>query len=367
MHTRRHFLRYTATAAAAPLLTACAPSHSPGAAGEATVLRHQGSPGAVSFPELAVDLGYLDGVALEWVGDTTSGPQSIQAAATGDTGYGGAFNGAILKLVAAGAPVTAVLAYYGSDETTYSGYYVPEDSPLTGARDLVGAKVAMNTLGAHHEFVVREWLARNGLTGEEAARVELTVVPPVNAEQALRSGQVDVATLSGVHREKALERGGLRPLFTDTDLHAFSYGSIVLRNDFIERDPAATRAFVEGVSRAIRWTQTRPREEVVDRFVAVIERRGRNEDTETIQYWKSDGVAGPGGVIAEREFSVWHDWLVRNGELAEGRIALADVYTNEFNPYANGTYAPNSGPDGEPVSAAPSAASGPHGTAGGGR
>src|SRR5690606_25165807 len=167
--------------AALPLLAACGPSRGSDGTGEATVLRYQGTTGSVTLPELAADLGYLDGIDLEWLSDTTSGPQSIQAAATGDTGYGGAFNGAILKLVAAGAPVTAVLAYYGSDETTYSGYYVPEDSPLTGARDLVGAKVAMNTLGAHHEFVVREWLARNGLTGEEAARVELTVVPPVNA------------------------------------------------------------------------------------------------------------------------------------------------------------------------------------------
>ncbi|KUP95115.1 ABC transporter substrate-binding protein [Thermobifida cellulosilytica] len=359
MHTRRHFLRYAATAGAvAPLLSACAPSQGTGSSGGAAVLRYQGSPGAVTPPELAADLGYLDGVELDWVGDTTSGPQSIQAAATGDTDYGGAFNGAILKLVAAGSPVTAVLAYYGSDEASYNGYYVLEDSPITEARDLVGAKVAMNTLGAHHEFVVREWLARNGLTAEEIAQVELTVVPPVNSEQALRSGQVEVATLGSIHRERALERGGLRPLFTDTELYSFSYGSLVLRNDFIERDPDTTRAFVEGVARALRWTQTRPREEVVDRFVAIVERRGRNEDTETIQYWKSEGVAGPGGVIDEREFSVWHDWLVRNGELAEGQIALSDVYTNEFNPYANGTYPPDSGPDGEPLPAAEGAAGG---------
>lgn len=352
MHTRRDFLRYTtAVGAALPLLAACGPSRGSDGTGEATVLRYQGTTGSVTLPELAADLGYLDGIDLEWLSDTTSGPQSIQAAATGDTDYGGAFNGAILKLVAAGSPVTAVIAYYGSDEETYSGYYVLEDSPLTQPRDLIGATVSMNTLGAHHEFVVREWLSRNGLTEEEIAQVELTVVPPVNAEQSLRSGQVDVATLSGIHREKALERGGLRPLFTDTDLYAFSYGSLVLRNDFIERHPTTTRAFVEGVARAIRWAQTRPREEVVDRFVSIIERRGRNEDTETIQYWKSDGVAGPGGVIADKEFSVWHDWLVRNGELAEGRISLSEVYTNEFNPYANGTYPPDSGPDGEPIAA----------------
>ena len=80
---------------------------------------------------------------------------------------------------------------------------------------------------------------------------------------------MDVATLSGVHPGKSRwTRRDLRPLFTDTTSRAFSYGSLVFRNDFIERHPSTTRAFVEGVARAIRWAQTRPREEVVDRFVS---------------------------------------------------------------------------------------------------
>ena len=134
MHTRRDFLRYTtAVGAALPLLAACGPSRGSDGTGEATVLRYQGTTWSVTLPELAADLGYLDGVTCEWLGDTTSGPQDIQAAATGDTDYGGAFNGAIVKLVAAGAPITAVIGYYGSDAETSSGYYVLEDSPITRA------------------------------------------------------------------------------------------------------------------------------------------------------------------------------------------------------------------------------------------
>ena len=65
----------------------------------------------VTYPELAADLGYFDDVTLQWVGDTTSGPQDIQSAATGQTEFGGAFNGAIVKLAAGGAPITAVVGY----------------------------------------------------------------------------------------------------------------------------------------------------------------------------------------------------------------------------------------------------------------
>lgn len=335
------------------ILAACGSSGGDAAQSEdgRTVLRYQGWASEVTFPELAEDLGYYDTVKLEWVGDTISGPQDIQSTATGDIEFGSAFNGAVVKLNAAGAPITSVLSSYGADEGEYTGYYVVENSPIQSARHLINKKVGMNTLGAHHEFIVREWLAQEGLTNDEINTVELTVVPPVNTEQALRAGQIDVASLNGIHRESALERGGIRPLFTDKSLFgAFSYGTYVLRDDFIAQNPEATEDFVQGTARAIRWTQVTPRDEVVDRFRDIITSRGRNENTKTIEYWRSPGIPVPGAVIADRELQTWIDWLVRNGELEPGSLTAEDLYTNEFNPYANGTYSAGSGPDGAAVS-----------------
>jgi len=131
---------------------------------EKTEIRYQGWAGQVTFTELAEDLGYLAPLKLKWVGNTISGPQDIQTVVTGDIDIGGAFYGAIIKLIAAKAPIRAVVGYYGSDDNTYNGYFVKEDSPIKTARDLIGKKVAVNTLGAHLEFVLREYLARNGLT-----------------------------------------------------------------------------------------------------------------------------------------------------------------------------------------------------------
>lgn len=74
---------------------------------EVKELRYQGSANNVTLPELAQDLGYLGDVSLTWVGNTTSGPQDIQSAATNQTDIGGAFAGAVVKLIEAGAPVTA--------------------------------------------------------------------------------------------------------------------------------------------------------------------------------------------------------------------------------------------------------------------
>ena len=241
-----------------------------------------------------------------------------------------------------------MLSSYGADEGEYTGYYVLENSPIRSARDLIGKKVGMNTLGAHHEFIVREWLAQQGLSPEEIKTVALTVVPPVNTEQALRAGQIDVASLQSIHREHALERGGIRPLFTDKSLFgAFSYGSYVMRDDFIAKNPEATKDFVQGTARAIRWTQVTPRDEVVARFSDIVNKRGRNEDTKTDRVLAQPGNPRAGRGDRRCELQTWIDWLVRNGELEEGELKANDLYTNEFNPYANGTYPEGSGPDGQ--------------------
>ncbi|HSD36367.1 MAG TPA: ABC transporter substrate-binding protein [Rhodocyclaceae bacterium] len=314
---------------------AVAQNATPASKPELTELRYQGWAGQVSFPELAEDLGYLAPVKLKWIGNTISGPQDIQTAVTGDVDFGGAFYGAIIKLIAAKAPIKAVIGYYGSDDTTWQGYYVRDDSPIKNARDLIGKKVAVNTLGAHLEFVLREYLHRGGLTPEEIKQVTLVVVPPVSGEQALRQGQVEVTTLAGILRDKALERGGVRRLFADTDLFGqFTGGAYVLREKFIKDNPKTAGKFVEATAKAIEWARTQPPEVVRARFEKIIAERKRTEDASAIKYWKSTGVASKGGVITDKELQVWVDWLVKDGVVKPGQFKAADLYTNQFNPFA---------------------------------
>ncbi|MFJ3631605.1 ABC transporter substrate-binding protein [Streptomyces sp. NPDC090112] len=308
-----------------------------GSGGQVTTLKYQGSVGAVTLPELAADLGHLGDVKLEWIGNTISGPQDIQSAATGQIHFGGAFNGAVVKLAASKAPITAVVSYYGSDQHSFSGYYVLEDSPIRSARDLVGKKVGMNTLGAHAQAMLEIYLGRGGLSKAEIDKVESLVVPPVNTEQALRQKQIEVAVLGGVLRDKALAAGGIRPLFTDFELlGAFSAGTYVMTRRFVKENPDTVRTFVTGVAKAIEWSRTTPREEVVARMTDIVTKRGRNEDTATLKYWRSYGVAETGGRISDKEFQVWLDWLAERGDVKKGQLKAADLYTNDFNAYGKG-------------------------------
>lgn len=307
-----------------------------GSGHEVTVIRYQGSVGQVTFPELAADLGYLPGLRLSWAGNTISGPQDIQSTATGAIDIGGAFNGAIVKLVAAGAPIQAVVGYYGADAESFIGYYTLAGSPIRGARDLIGKKVGMNTLGAHAEAVLDQYLTKGGLTPAEIKQVVPTVLPPVNTEQALRAHQIDVAALSGVIRDKAVAHGGLSQLTSDYALLGpFTAGSLVLRKDFIAQNPNTTRVLVSGIARAIRWSQTQPRSTVVARFTRIIQQRHRQEDTSLVGLWKSSGVAEPGGVIRDRDFTPWIDWLRQTGQLSRD-VAAAQVYSDAYNSLAAG-------------------------------
>jgi ABC-type nitrate/sulfonate/bicarbonate transport system substrate-binding protein len=113
-----------------------------------TELRYQGWANGVTFPERAEDLGCLAQLKLNWVGNTISGPQDIQATVTGDIDFGDAFHGSFEKLIAAGAPIQAVVGYTRSDRQMWRGLNVPDSSPIRGPRDLIDKQVGVNSLGA---------------------------------------------------------------------------------------------------------------------------------------------------------------------------------------------------------------------------
>lgn len=315
--------------------TAQSPAGNAPGAPEVTELRYEGSANSVTLPELAEDLGYLGDVKLTWVGNTISGPASIQSAATGATDFGGAFSGAVVKLIEAGAPVTAVINYYGEDEKTFNGFYVTNDSPIRTPRDLIGKKIAVNTLGAHADAVINSYLKKNGLTQEEIKQVQLVVVPPNDTEEAIRRGQVDVGALGGVLQDNAVAKGGLRSLFNDYELFgSFAGGQYVLRKDFIEKNPETTRTFTTGVAKAIEWARSTPRDEVIARFKSIIDKRQRSESTEALKYWKSVGVPSK-GAIRDEDFSRWTAWLKDTG-IVTGDITPSKYYTNDFNDLLKG-------------------------------
>jgi ABC-type nitrate/sulfonate/bicarbonate transport system substrate-binding protein len=298
--------------------------------------RYLGMPGYVDILELAEDLGYLAPVKLNHVGMVTGGPQGIQVLLSGDVDISGiAFTGVVAKVVASGAPVTAVIAAfgYGGEENTFfgkGGVYVREESAIHGPRDLVGKKIAVNALGAQSELLLREYMRRGGLQKEEIAQVEFLVIPPSSMEQTLRQRQVDVAESMGIGFERDVRR-----LFRVEDLYQnFTAGAYLMSNRYLRENPNTSRHVISAMAKAIEWSKTTPRAEVQARFRQIVAKRKRNEGEALINAWTGYGVISQGGVLADKDFQIWIDWFVQDGQLEAGSVDADKLYTNAFNTYA---------------------------------
>ena len=204
--SKRTRLRAGAAAAALLLaggaLTGCSAN---GADGETTTIRYQSSAGGVDLGELADALGYLDGLKLERVGDVQGGPEAMRAVATDQMDYGSAFDGAIAKLASTGAPITAVIASYGSEGDVSSSLLTMENSGIEDARDLIGKKIAVNTLGANAEAILDTWLEEDGLSQDEIEEVTLVPLPPLNTRrpcERARSTRPSLRRRSGRSRSR---------------------------------------------------------------------------------------------------------------------------------------------------------------------
>ena len=214
----------------------------------------------------------------------------------------------MIKLIEAGAPVQAVINYYGEDEKTFTGYYVVEGSPIRTARDLIGKKIAVNTLGAHHEAVITTYLKNSGLaTGGDQAGPAGGGAAERNRRGHCRKKQVDVGTLGGVLQDRALAEGGVRALFTDVGVIGgpFDAGQYVLRKDFIEKNPETSRTLVTGVAKAIEWERTTPARRSSPSSRRSSPSAAATRASEALKYWKSVGVASPGGRIKDTDFTRW--------------------------------------------------------------
>ena len=221
------------------------------------------------------------------------------ALSSGSVEIGSAATAAVLNSIAAGNDFVAAFPSNGINDEAQSVFYVLEDSPIKSIEDITGRTFAVNTLGAHLDCVVREALHQKGLPEDSA---NLIVVPgPTGA---------------------ALQNGGLRAVFDDTDvLGEIAGGFIVLRRDWIEAHPEEAKAFVDGSDKALDYAREHPQETKAI-FAKVLADRGEN--AEVAQYLTGYGVR-EGGLAVERDIQFWIDVLERQGAVEQGKLVAKDI------------------------------------------
>jgi ABC-type nitrate/sulfonate/bicarbonate transport system substrate-binding protein len=291
---------------------------------EQVTIRYLASQGGLSAHELADALGYFKGtgVTLQDVGYAQGGPASLFALASGDVELGSAATAAVLNSIAGGNDFVAIYASNGINKKTESIFYTLPGSPIKSVKDIAGKTIAVNTLGAHLDYTVREALHQAGLP-ENAAK--LVVVPGPQLEQVLRSKQVDISAFGYWQKTfegAALKNGPMQKIFGDTDiLGEIAGGFVVMRRDWIKDHPQAARIFVEKSQAALEYARLHP-----DETKAVIAKvlASRNENPTIAQYFTGFGVR-EGGKAVPRDLQFWIDILARDGVLKPGQLKAEDI------------------------------------------
>lgn len=290
-------------------------------------VRYLSSPGSASPIEFAKELGYFKDLNVIDAGTISGGPEGILSVASGssDIGSGTAW-AAIINAKARGTKVIGFAAGRGTTGDPFT-WLVLENSSIQNANDLVGKKIATNTLAGTGDFVTREYLARNGISKEQ---VQIVVVPTTSYEQVLREKQADVVAGSGATIAKIIQGGGVRILFTDYDVVGDKMATVYpISEKFLKEKPDAAKQFVGGYVKAIDWARDNPKE-AKELYAKILKGRGGNP--ELAKSWKGFG-AREHALLEDGDAQIWIDWMVKDGIIKEGQIKPSDIYTNEYNPY----------------------------------
>lgn len=295
-------------------------------------IKYLSNPTAVFPFELAEELGYLKEkeIKLERAGTSFSGPESIIALDSGSVDLATVATVGVINAVKGGSKLISLFTNLGINKEVHSNFYVLENSSILNAKDLVGKKIAINTLGAHFDYVIREYLKQNGLSIKD---VQIIVVPDTSLEQVLKQRQVDVIGVGSWNPfvdGKIKEEGGVRIIFTDYEaLGDIAIGNIGMNKDFVSKNPKKIKDFVDANARAIDWAREHP-EEAKELAAKILKDKGVKP--ELAKYWKGFG-AREHGLIVDYDVQFWIDALVKEGKLKEGQFKPSDIYTNEYNPY----------------------------------
>lgn len=302
--------------------------------GDVTVIRYLTSHGNVTSFEVASALGWLKdkNIRIDSVGFTQGGPESLVALASGSVDIAGAATPAMINAIAGGAKILGVLPGDGIGEQAHSKFYVLDNSDIRSPADLKEKSIAVNTLGAHLDYVTREYLRRQELPPDA---VNLITVPGPQLEQILRHKQADIVAVGewqSVFAGRIEEDGGARVLFTDYEvLGPIVLGMDAMKKEFIVAHPQAVRDFVTSCAKAADWTEQRPNN-AKGLVAQILKDRGENPDL--ARYWPGFGLRAH-ALYVENDTRFWLDVLTRAGKLKPGQFAPEDIATNRYNNFAD--------------------------------
>jgi ABC-type nitrate/sulfonate/bicarbonate transport system substrate-binding protein len=301
--------------------------------GGPAVVKGTGDKVAFKYPDnpsfdliyLADQLGYFEGTSTrpQYVGKIAA-PQIIPLVGTGEIDFGSRMVPLVISAIASGADLKVVAAGGKTlQEAPHMKYFVRKDSGIRTPKDLEGKTVGFNSFGACAEFVTKKFLREKGV---DVTKINFLVVPDEQAEQTLVTGNTDLAIIHAPFSGRADNAQQLVRLWSDYDLDGGLGGMAPYsaHGRFIREHPEATRDVVTALAKAANWVNANPEEArrlVSKRINMALENVDRFAYVDDL-------------VVTEPPIQYYIDILQSEGKLAQGKVAVKEVYTNEFNPFA---------------------------------
>ncbi|MEF9907149.1 NrtA/SsuA/CpmA family ABC transporter substrate-binding protein [Streptomyces sp. P9-A2] len=266
--SRRGVLAAGGLAALAPALAACGGGSRPGSAsladGVPQKLRYAvigsgktGIPAALRYKFEGVDLGKeLGGTTVSWPSGFTASLPVMEALKSGSVDFTFATATAVAYAIGGGVPIVPLAAYpLPSNEVEI---LVPQNSPIQGAADLKGKRVA-DQQGTTGTYSLIKYLETAGLRLDD---VEYVNLPAADAESAFANGKVDawISWTPAISLGRARHKARSLPKVRTYD-HTFYVAS----ESFVEEFPEAAAKVVRVIRDTQRRINARP-EAAVDFF-----------------------------------------------------------------------------------------------------
>lgn len=156
---------------------------------------------------------------------------------------------ALIRAFSQDVPITAVAVMLREGEEDFNSTFIAlEGSGIDAVEDLPGTTVALVDLGSHFDYLAKAAVAEAG--ADFASGAEYVVLPFPAQEEALRSGQIDVAGLPEPFYSAAMAGGGVVDVFDALDITGFPFDVLTIgfRPEFIDENLGPVCAFLADFS-----------------------------------------------------------------------------------------------------------------------
>ena len=192
------------------------------------------------------------GASVTWT-EFPAGPPMLEALNAGSIDFG--YTGEAPPIFAQAAGVPLVYVAYDPYGPKAEAILVHKDSPIKNVADLKGKKVAF-AKGANVNYLVVKALEKAGLKYTD---IKPTFLAPADGRAAFEGKNVDAWAVWDPYLAAAQKATGARTLTDATGL-APNRGYYLAAKSFAEKNPAALKTVLAGVTKVSDWAKKNPPE-----------------------------------------------------------------------------------------------------------